>query len=754
MEDSETTNNQILNADEKNKSERARRYISSRQQESRERGRSRERNDKKSKKKKKKKGKLKSKSKSKSKSPSKRSGGSRSKSRGGNSRSKSRGGSSRSKSRPRFVQYSKQNQENASEEKRRELLSNLFYFVFESAGTGVVKRLEEALRSDEVVNSTDFDINLRYGVEKRTLLHLAAMKGFFLMTTFLLSRGAKHDIRDWKDWTPILHAAREGHKDVGLALLEKGADTEVKTINQKTMLVLAKWPMVMGLMVTPKKNRVTKTTIDLIKARATYRNMMRFQLKQSNQVESSQMTIEEYWPRISETLQQRTKLRSEYNLIKFTLRAENSKMLKQRDDMNEALHDMRVAQEDERQAKNDLDHATKVLNQRLAAKAVAKRKKTLAMRNRATLKALANSQVGIVDAMTRLAPRDMRAQSYCCLALRCVTDGDKPEQAAKITFKGGVQAIVDAMRRFPSCVNLQQEASGALANLCRLNLMARSRVGKDGIQDVLLAMRFLAGDSGTQIAGCKVICAVIGALEEDGLVSLNDDDVDDENSHLDQGEERKQGDENEKERRKQKMKAQVADDLKDKEMEAAKAELAKYKRSSNEDRDSAINIIGSAVSVIVDAQRNHTNNPQLLALAGQAIYGFSCHDLIDSLVESIPGLCNGLQVMINITNDDEPDSDVADALRFSIAALSHLAKHMSLREQMVENGNDAHISTAHAIKRMYLWMKKIYKLDMDRIGKIDEDDIKDKAMLLSAEEEKPETTMLMSRKKGSTKKNS
>ena len=97
-------------------------------------------------------------------------------------------------------------------------MSNLFYFVFEAASSGIVKRVKEALNTEEVTNSKDFNINLRYGVEKRSLLHMAAIKGFFLLTEFLLQQGAKHDIRDWKDWTPILHAAREGHKDVGLAL--------------------------------------------------------------------------------------------------------------------------------------------------------------------------------------------------------------------------------------------------------------------------------------------------------------------------------------------------------------------------------------------------------------------------------------------------------------------------------------------------------------------------------------------------------
>lgn len=132
---------------------------------------------------------------------------------------------------------------------------------------------------------------------------------------------------------------------------------------------------------------------------------------------------------------------------------------------------------------------------------------------------------------------------------------------------------------------------------------------------------------------------------------------------------------------------------------------------------------------------------ELHASAGQAIYGFCRHNLIDALVDAIPGLCNGLKVMLNITNDQEPNANVADALRFSIAALSHLGKHTELRERMADENNAAHKSTARVVQRNYLWMKKIFKLDMKRVGQLNEDDTKRRILLDQSDAvgEKPET---------------
>ena len=55
--------------------------------------------------------------------------------------------------------------------KAMEELSNEFYFVFEAAETGVVKRVVAALKSDDVARSPNFSIDIQYGVKKQTLLH-------------------------------------------------------------------------------------------------------------------------------------------------------------------------------------------------------------------------------------------------------------------------------------------------------------------------------------------------------------------------------------------------------------------------------------------------------------------------------------------------------------------------------------------------------------------------------------------------------
>ena len=67
----------------------------------------------------------------------------------------------------------------------------------------------------------------------------------------------------------------------------------------------------------------------------------------------------------------------------------------------------------------------------------------------------------------------------------------------------------------------------------------------------------------------------------------------------------------------EKAKAMIADDLRDRDMEAAKAQLATYKRALAEDRKVAIKIIGNAISVIVAAQK-HASSPKLLRFSGQA----------------------------------------------------------------------------------------------------------------------------------------
>ena len=68
-------------------------------------------------------------------------------------------------------------------------------------------------------------------------------------------------------------------------------------------------------------------------------------------------------------------------------------------------------------------------------------------------------------------------------------------------------------------------------------------------------------------------------------------------------------------------------------------------------------------------------------------------------------------------------------------------KHTELRERMADENNAAHKSTARVVQRNYLWMKKIFKLDMKRVGQLNEDDTKRRILLDQSDAvgEKPET---------------
>eukprot|EP00945_MAST-04E_sp_MAST-4E-sp1_P004960 g4960.t1 len=451
----------------------------------------------------------------------------------------------------------------------------------------------------------------------------------------------------------------------------------------------------MAIMVDPKKLNMRTTTIDLVTARTKLKKSIKEQVERHRQMEVSFMEREERNASAAVVQRKKKSYRQKSALARSTLMAEYKKMVKMRENMHEALADRDRAFRDERVAHEDAEAARKRLLAKVAAVAVAERKKTLAIRTRAKTKALVSSQVGIVDAMTRIAPREMNAQQFCALALRCVTDGPKNERAAKITFAGGVQAIVGAMKRFPSCVNLQKEGSGALANLCRLNLIARSHVSRDGVQVVLQAMRFLNGDVRTQCAGSRVICAVIGALEEDGLVSLDND----EDGEEDQGQTEDSGG--------------IEDLKRDADLEAAQDQLKSHKKSRFDDRNCAIRIVSFAVPVLIHAQRAHSTSPEFLALAGQALYGFSAHDLCESLRGGVPGLCHGLRSMLESSSDAVPVAKVADAMRFSISALANLGKIRLLRELMVEDGNDAHVLTAKVVNRISHWCTILYGDDGD-----------------------------------------
>ena len=66
-------------------------------------------------------------------------------------------------------------------------------------------------------------------VNKQTLLHLNAMRGYIVVCEFLINNGANVHIRDIFDETCYHDAERGGHEYVKELLLKAGADPYAKT---------------------------------------------------------------------------------------------------------------------------------------------------------------------------------------------------------------------------------------------------------------------------------------------------------------------------------------------------------------------------------------------------------------------------------------------------------------------------------------------------------------------------------------------
>jgi ankyrin repeat protein len=72
----------------------------------------------------------------------------------------------------------------------------------------------------------------------RTPLHLAAVAGFPATVSWLIERGAETDARTLQMSTPLMHAALSGKADIVRLLIAKGADREARDSYQRTALIL------------------------------------------------------------------------------------------------------------------------------------------------------------------------------------------------------------------------------------------------------------------------------------------------------------------------------------------------------------------------------------------------------------------------------------------------------------------------------------------------------------------------------------
>uniref|UniRef100_A0A8C8B2K7 Uncharacterized protein n=1 Tax=Otus sunia TaxID=257818 RepID=A0A8C8B2K7_9STRI len=97
--------------------------------------------------------------------------------------------------------------------------------IFDAVAKGYLSELEKTWR--------DNDINA-LNSSSETLLHVAAANGHLTIMEYLISKGAKTDVKDRKGRTPLHRAAEKGHGDAVKVLLRRGAymyslDTEGKT---------------------------------------------------------------------------------------------------------------------------------------------------------------------------------------------------------------------------------------------------------------------------------------------------------------------------------------------------------------------------------------------------------------------------------------------------------------------------------------------------------------------------------------------
>jgi ankyrin repeat protein len=95
---------------------------------------------------------------------------------------------------------------------------------FNAASGGDVERLEAALLPSLDVNALEAD-----RLQGRAALHMAAQTGSVQAIQFLLTHGAKVDLRNSEYETPLHEAAFYAHPEAVKALLDAGSNIHLKT---------------------------------------------------------------------------------------------------------------------------------------------------------------------------------------------------------------------------------------------------------------------------------------------------------------------------------------------------------------------------------------------------------------------------------------------------------------------------------------------------------------------------------------------
>jgi hypothetical protein len=466
-------------------------------------------------------------------------------------------------------------------------------------------------------------------IKEMSFLHLAAYHGNLRVCKLFLSfPEVDVEPRDWHGMTPLLLAANKNNLPVAQELLRHGADPELTDKFGRSMLLFSKWHTVNVLLVESRRDHLE----DILNGVAWSRRA----LGQLSAARDALWEQREMWGMAHAEAEKRGTLSAQKCA---SIKARLMGLVHQREEANHAVEDARkvlmdeIAQRDKaaRKAKAMAETCRQAIARYHVSKSRmvrAKKRHANLVRKRAEVRALSASKIGIVDAMARLAPLSVDAQAFCALALRVVTR-DNPVESAKVVVRGGVDALLSAMRRFPTSIVVQQEGCGALANLVQLNAFAREEVSaQGGIQVVFRAMGFLKDSKETQISGMRLLCGLTGALEESGAVRAALEAHMEKSKHVQPG------------------------SIEWDELQRAKELLVGSGTSAEQDRTAAIRVAAFAEPLITSALRTFGYDKhgtprkdmsiRAIRMAAQALYGLSVHGLHAVLHGCIVPLCDCL----------------------------------------------------------------------------------------------------------------
>lgn len=99
------------------------------------------------------------------------------------------------------------------------------------AGTTPLRLAVQHFKSDILNLLLEAGADIHICVDSTSLLHEAAELGFFFGVRMLVERGAKPDVLDKNNWTPLMKAASNNHLSIVTYLIAKGAQVNHKATN-------------------------------------------------------------------------------------------------------------------------------------------------------------------------------------------------------------------------------------------------------------------------------------------------------------------------------------------------------------------------------------------------------------------------------------------------------------------------------------------------------------------------------------------